>query len=50
MGRKKRSFFFHLEEKKTTILPNNPISFLGMIVIIVLINSISDFRVISFLP
>lgn len=35
---------------KNTILSNNPISFLGMMVIIVLINSISDLEVISFLP
>lgn len=41
------------EEKKkktTTILPNSSISLPGMIVIIVLINSISNFGVISFLP
>ena len=38
------------EKKTTTILPNSSISLPGMIVIIVLINSISNFGVISFLP
>ena len=38
------------KKKPTTILPNRSISLPGMIVIIVLINSISNFGVISFLP
>lgn len=48
--KKKKILLLSRGGKKTTILPNNPISFLGIIVIIVLINSISNFGVISFLP
>lgn len=50
MERKRGDSAFIQRGKKNTILPNNSISFPGMIVIIVLINSISNFGVISLLP